>query len=147
MKTTRVSLSLLLCLIGVHEAQAACQAGQKTVFRCSTAQGKLIELCDSGAAIEYSFGRPQAKPEIVVSQRRSAVTTQQWQGIGRYQYYAVNVPNGDAVYGVFDAYDSIDQRKESGVNVEVKGRPVATVKCSGRDTVSRIEGINLPAAQ
>jgi hypothetical protein len=141
----RIALSMAL-IMAAQGAMAACQPSQKTVFRCSTTQGKVIEVCDSGTAIEYSFGRPQAKPEIVVSQPRNAVTTQQWQGIGRYQYYSVNVPNGSTVYSVFDAYDSIDQRRESGVSVEVGGKLV-TVKCSGRDTVANIEGIKLRPAQ
>lgn len=127
--------------------QAACQANQKTVFRCTTAQGKMIEVCDAGTSIDYAFGRPQAKPEIVVSQPRGSVTTYQWQGIGRTQSYTVNVPNGDTVYSVYETYDSIDQTQESGVVVEIKGRQVATVKCSGRDTVSSIQGIKLRPAQ
>jgi hypothetical protein len=33
------------------------------------------------------------------------------------------------------------------VVVEIKGRQVATVKCSGRDTVSNLQGIKLRPAQ
>ena len=142
-----ILLAALAAVVLVPVAQAACQPNQKTVFRCTTAQGKAIELCDAGASIEYAFGRPQSKPEIVVSQPRASVTTYQWQGIGRTQSYTVNVPNGDTVYSVYDTYDSIDQKQESGVVVEIKGRQVATVKCSGRDTVSHIQGITLRPAQ
>ena len=142
-----ILLAALAAVAMVPVAQAACQPNQKTVFRCTTAQGKAIEVCDAGAAIEYAFGRPQGKPEIVVSQPRVSVTTYQWQGIGRTQSYTVNIPNGDTVYSVYDTYDSIDQKQESGVVVEIKGRQVATVKCSGRDTVSNLQGIKLRPAQ
>ena len=142
-----ILLAALTAVALVPVAQAACQPDQKTVFRCTTAQGKAIELCDAGASIEYAFGRPQGKPEIVVTQPRASVTTYQWQGIGRTQSYTVNVPNGDTVYSVYDTFDSIDRIQESGVVVEIKGRQVATVKCSGRDTVSNLQGIKLRPAQ
>ena len=142
-----ILLAALTAVALVPVAQAACQPNQKTVFRCTTAQGKAIELCDAGASIEYAFGRPQGKPEIVVTQPRASVTTYQWQGIGRTQSYTVNVPNGDTVSSVYDTFDSIDRIQESGVVVEIKGRQVATVKCSGRDTVSNLQGIKLRPAQ
>ena len=142
-----ILLAALTAVALAPVAQAACQPNQKTVFRCTTAQGKAIELCDAGASIEYAFGRPQGKPEIVVTQPRASVTTYQWQGIGRTQSYTVNVPNGDTVYSVYDTFDSIDRIQESGVVVEIKGRQVATVKCSGRDTVSNLQGIKLRPAQ
>jgi hypothetical protein len=130
-------------------AFAKCQVGQSTIFSCSTAKGKTIEVCDAGKTIGYTFGSPQAKPEIALNVPRDKVTTYQWNGIGRYLSYAVDIPNDTAnsntTYSVFHGMDRITKEHaiEAGVNVLVDGKLLATVRCSGRNIVNNLEGVDL----
>ena len=127
-------------------AKAACAPGSKTVFSCQTAKGKLIQVCDSGKTIDYSFGQPELAPEMVVRAPRHEASTFQWQGIGRYINYSVSVPHGNTVYSVFWSLDKLSENQaiEAGVNVEVNKKLVATVLCvDGKRAVQAIEGIDL----
>ena len=115
------------------------------LFSCPTEKGKEIEVCDSGKNISYSFGRSHVKPEIVVNVLRDQASTSQWDGVGRYLSYAVDIPNGDAVYNVFFAADRLSNEHsiDAGVNVMMKNKLVTTVKCSGKNITNNLEGLNL----
>ena len=127
-------------------AAAACEKSSKTVFSCLTAKGKQIQVCDSGKTIDYSFGKPNATPDIVVRVPRSKASTSQWQGIGRYISYSVEIPNGNTTYGVYWGADRLTDEHaiDAGVNVEIDNKLVASVKCFGeKHIVQNIEGIDL----
>jgi hypothetical protein len=129
---------------------AACEQGSKTVFSCLAAKGKLIQVCDAGKTIDYSFGKPGATPEIIVRAPRSEASTFQWQGVGRYLSYAVEVPNGNTTYRVFWGADRLTDAHaiEAGVHVEVNKQHVATVKCVGtKPIIQHIEGIDLKPSE
>ncbi len=138
---------LLIIAFGFSTAaSAACEKGSKTVFSCLAAKGKLIQVCDSGKTIDYSFGKPELSPEIVVRAPRGEAATFQWQGIGRYISYSVVVPNGNTVYSVFWSVDRLSEKQavEAGVYVEVDKKLVATVKCvDAKSIVQHLEGIDL----
>ena len=127
-------------------AHAACERGLATVFSCLTAQGRHIEVCDAGATIDYSFGLPRGKPEIVVRAPRAQAFTHQWHGVGRAIHYSVSVPNGDTVYRVYWSLDRLSESRDidAGVEVVIAGKHVATVRCKGdKHIVQNIEGIQL----
>jgi hypothetical protein len=132
-----------LAVLGAADASARCEGDSATLFSCLTPKGKQIELCDGGKTIQYSFGKPQIKPEIVVAVPRQRASTSQWQGVGRYMTYSVDVPNGDTIYSVFWSADKIEQRIEAGVNVLVKGKVAATVNCSEKSINGNLEGAKL----
>ena len=139
-------LSATLAFCTSSAANAACDKGSKTVFSCLTAKGKLIQVCDSGKTIDYSFGKPNLTPEIVVRAPRDEASTVQWAGVGRYLSYSVEIPNGNTIYSVFWGADRVSDEHpiEAGVNVEVNNKLVATVKCAGeKNIVQNIEGIDL----
>lgn len=147
----RLILAMALsCATGFSTlAEAACEPGSKTVFSCQTAKGKVIQVCDSGKTIDYTFGKPELAPEIVVRAPRGEASTFQWQGIGRYISYSVSIPNGNTVYSVFWSLDKLSESRaiEAGVNVEVKQKLVATVNCAdAKRIVQNIEGIHLKPA-
>lgn len=137
----------VLAILGVSDASARCDGGSATLFSCVTTKGKQIELCDAGKTIQYSFGKPQFKPEIVVTVPRNRASTSQWAGVGRYMTYSVDVPNGDTIYSVFWSADKIEQGIEAGVNVLVKGKVAATVNCSERSIDSNLEGVKLKPSE
>ena len=142
LKAILASFALILSC----NAMATCKQGSETVFSCTTEKDKLIEVCDAKKTINYSFGKPTEKPEIVVRVPRNSATTTQWAGIGRWMSYSVEIPNGNAIYSVFWAADKLSEKHsiEAGVNVEINNKLAATVKCVGEDKiVQNIEGIDL----
>ena len=126
-------------------AYAACAAGSETLFTCTTAKGKVIEVCDAGKTITYSFGSRQTKPEIALSVPRDKATTYQWEGIGRYMSYAVDIPNGSTTYSVFMGMDRLSEAHavEAGVHVLNNGKLLATVNCTDKSLVGNLEGVKL----
>ncbi|NDV11587.1 hypothetical protein [Crenobacter caeni] len=141
-------LAVLLLAVAPALAEAACLRGESTVFACQSTQGKQIEVCDAGRTLSYAFGRP-GRPEIVLRVPRAAASTWQWQGVGRYVSYAVNLPNGNTEYSVYWGMDRLsdEHEVEAGVHVSIGGRPAATVRCApGADIEQNIEGIDLRAA-
>ena len=78
------ALLLVFVIFGASSvANAACEKGTKTVFRCLAASGKQIQVCDSGRTIDYSFGKPGLPPEIIVRAPRTEAYTIPWNGMGR----------------------------------------------------------------
>ena len=150
MSNRRILTMVLGCVMGFSTlAEAACEPGSKTVFSCQTAKGKVIQVCDAGKTIDYSFGKPELAPELVVRAPRGEASTFQWQGIGRYISYSVSIPNGNTVYSVFWSLDKLSESRatEAGVNVEVNNKLVATVLCAdAKSIVQNIEGIHLKPA-
>lgn len=149
-KIILLSLSSLSALSFSSGVLAQCALGEKTVFSCLTSKNKQIEVCDAGKTLSYSFGKVTAKPEIVLSVMRDQASTTQWQGMGRYMSYSVNIPNGDTNYNVFWGVDRLsdDHAIEAGVNVEVKQKLVATVKCAiDKEIIQNIEDIDLRTAE
>jgi hypothetical protein len=142
-------LARALCLLTVAVSlpvSADCGTGAKTVFSCLTAAGKQVQVCDAGRTIDYSYGRPGQKPEIVVQAPRASASTYQWAGVGRSMTYRVDIPNGDTRYSVFWSADRLSEQHaiEAGVTVERNGEELATVRCLvDKKLVQRIEGIDL----
>jgi hypothetical protein len=142
---------LLLLVVGlvfgvVGMAGAKCTS--KTIFACTATNGKQVEVCDNGDTLEYSFGKSLAKPEKKFSINRSEASTYQYSGMGRYMTYSVEMPTGDTTYSVFTSADKLEPKSETGLNVTVKGKTVATIKCNEKKKMTvDLEGINLKPAE
>ncbi len=144
------AVTVLWFALAGQAVHAACARGAPLVFACLTAQGKRIEVCDAGKTIDYSFGYPNQKPEIVVRTPREQASTYQWRGVGRAIHYSVDVPNGDTVYRVFWSADRLSEahRIDAGVEVEISRKHAATVKCAGeKHIMQNIEGIQLKPSE
>lgn len=142
----QIFISTVVVLSIPSVATAACEKESKTVFSCLAAKGKLIQVCDSGKTIDYSYGKLNAIPEIVVHTPRSEASSFQWNGVGRYLSYSVEIPNGNTTYSVFWGADRLTDKHaiDAGVNVEVDKKQVATVKCiDEKHIIQNIEGIDL----
>lgn len=152
-KPAQIILALSLFSI-TSIAIADCEKGDKTVFSCTTEKQKIIEVCDSGKTINYSFGKVNLKPEIVVRTPRKEASTTQWQGFGRHMSNSIEIPNGNTVYSIFKGIDKImegdkkEPQVEAGVSVEINKKHITTVKCDNKKTlIDNIEGINLKATE
>lgn len=135
---------MILAMICSHSVFAACPSQSKTVFSCTTTNNKVIQVCDGGNTISYSFGKANVTPELAITVPRNKVTTYQWEGIGRYESYAINIPNGKTIYRVNDSIDKIEQKYTAGVDVSSNDKLLATVECAAnKKVISKIQGINL----
>lgn len=125
-----------------------CPGSEALLFSCNTTNGKQVLLCDAGATLNYTFGKPGRTPEMKLKVRREDASTWQWQGIGRTISYSINIPNGNTVYDVFWAVDRMtdEHEEQAGVHVEVNGRPVATVRCDVDSVQQFLEGVDLKPA-
>jgi hypothetical protein len=132
----------------VNPKQDVPSASRTLRFACTADNGKEIRLYETATTIDYAFGHPNATPELDLRVPRDQASTHQWQGIGRWMNYAVDVPNGDTTYSVFWGVDRISDRHEveAGVRVQIKGENAATVNCN-KVTANRLEGIMLKPTQ
>lgn len=137
-----------LLIVSSSMLSAAC-APKNLIFSCQTVKGKIIEVCDNKNTITYSFGKSGQTPEITVNAKRNKVTTYQWNGIGNWMSYSVNIPNGKTNYNVFFGVDRNDENHpiEAGVMVNIGDKTVATVKCAEDKITNNIEGVDLPLEQ
>lgn len=149
MKAVVLSMGVVSLFLA-NSVLAACPSGSETLFFCNTAKlNKQIEVCDAGKTISYSFGKKGKKPELAIAVPRSQASTFQWQGIGRWMSYSVNIPNGAYNYNVFWGVDRLDDKHpiEAGVNVEKSGELVTTIYCQEKGLVNNLEGVDLKAAE
>lgn len=144
--------SLLLLALS-SAALAECEKGSTVVFSCTTAKAKVIEVCDSGKTIDYSYGGKNSQPEIVIRALRTQASTNQYSGIGRHMANSVAVPNGDTSYSVFSGIDKMfegdkkEPKQEAGVSVTVRQKLVARVMCDTKMPITdNMEGIKLKSS-
>lgn len=141
MKKLIIGFTLVVCS---HSLFAACLSQSKTVFNCTTINNKVIQVCDAGNTISYSFGKANATPELAITVPRNKVSTYQWEGIGWYENYAINIPNGKTIYRVNDSLDKMSQQYTAGVEVSNNDKLLATVECAAnKKIISKIQGIKL----
>jgi hypothetical protein len=136
--------AIVSLLVSSRGAAAAVIPDRALLFSCATENGKEIRLYETNTTIDYTFGRPDAEPELDLRVPRRQASTWQWHGVGRSITYAVDVPNGDTSYSVFWAADRLSPNHEvtGGVNVSVNRESVATVNCVGK-IVNNLEGVDL----
>lgn len=146
MNVRKAARDLLLIVALAALPIAASGKGEEgaLIFACTTVNQKFVKVVDNGATIKYSFGKKGKKPELVFSVSRSAASTYQYQGFGRYVAYAVSVPNNGVTYSVFYGYDklSADSQVDAGIVVKTVNGKETTIPCAGTFK-SNIEGINL----
>lgn len=137
-------LIIAVAVVCSNSVFAACPSQSKTVFNCTTTNNKVIQVCDAGNTISYSFGKANATPELAITVPRNKVTTYQWEGFGRYENYAINIPNGKTIYRVNDSLDKMSQQYTAGVEVSNNDKLLATVECAANKKItSKIQGIKL----
>ncbi len=139
-----ITTCLFVSLFAASVTHAACT--NKTIFACTTSKGKFVEVCDADKTIQYAFGKKGAKPELALTIPRAAASTRQWDGMGRYMSYSVQIPNGNTVYEVFSSVDKMTEEGESGINVEIAGKHAATLTCKPETVIDNIESVALPPA-
>jgi hypothetical protein len=131
----------------VADGQAAptlCGAQETAYFSCSTARGRSIGLCGSGAgALQYRFGRAGAV-ELQFPDDPAAGTSQMlFAQYSRYQTERLEIrfENRGSEYVVFDYLEH--GRRSAGVRVTMLDAKEHQITCSGRVTsrVAELKGL------
>ncbi len=143
----RYIFALISALAVLPAATSAHGKQSKLVFSCETANHKFVKVYDNESTISYTFGKKGAKPELSLSVPRSAASTDQWSGFGRYESYSVTIPNGDVTYSVFYGFDTRDEDSEinAGIVVKTGKGKETTILCNIKTLHQNIDGINLKA--
>lgn len=137
-------IMIVFAVLHSHSVFAACPSQSRTIFNCTTINNKVIQVCDAGKTISYSFGKTNTSPELAITIPRNKASTYQWQGIGRYENYAINIPNGKTIYRVNESLDKMSQQYIASVEVTNNDQLIATVKCAtNKRVISEIQGIKL----
>lgn len=147
MRSLIALVTISLMSLGSAVAQDHCPANQTTVFACTTSNGKQVRVCDAGAAIGYTFGRPGQPPELALKVPRQRTSTWQWPGMGYTATYSATIPNGKTRYTVWSTTERGSDPLEtaSGIAVEVNGKQVANIRClENEDLVDNLFDIDLP---
>ena len=134
-----------LFALACANSYAVCANGSKTLFSCSTARDKRIEVCESRSMVEYSFGNPQGRAEMVLRVPRTLASSSQWNVAARWNFHALDVPHGDTTYHVFWAGDlqAGTAAQEGGVNVVTGDSVTATVLCVPQSIVQALDSQSL----
>jgi len=143
-QSTAIAFAAILFASSVY---ADCERKDKILFACTTEKGKKIEVCNFGQTIQYSYGRPNAQPEIVVKAPREKVAGISWHGSGRYITNTVAIPNGNALYQVSWSADKLQEsdKLEGGVEAFINGKS-KFISCQSEPTIGNTEGIHFEEA-
>ncbi|WOE32277.1 MULTISPECIES: hypothetical protein [unclassified Acinetobacter] len=132
-----------LLLLTMISALSTGALANSSIFECTTTNHKTIKLSTKKNSISYSFGQ-KGSPDLLISIPKSKASTYQWQGFGRYENYAINVPNGNTTYRVFHGFDKINQTIEAGVEVIQNGNLLVTIYCSPQyKIINNMIGVDL----
>lgn len=135
---------LLIALTALSTLTIASPAFAKTLFDCTTTNGKQILLTEKGNALNYRFGK-KGKPELTFSVSKDEAIYAPWNGIGRYMNYSLDLPNGNVVYSVFRSADKHSSKVESGVMVHLQDGKTSKVLCRQNqikaDELESIDGV------
>jgi hypothetical protein len=139
-----IFLVCLVCLVAAApNVHANCGEKQRGLFSCETAKGKQIEVCNFGQTVRYSFGKPEAKPEITVSVPKDKAAGTSCYACGRYISHSIDFPNGNTIYRVSWSADKLSDtgKIEGGVEVIVNGESKAIISCVSEPIIGELEGI------
>ncbi|MGZ8215878.1 hypothetical protein [Methylomagnum sp.] len=152
MKKPTLSVLLISAFIATA-AQAACDPKSENLFACTVKKsGKRVEVCATATAIQYSFGKPKAKPELALSVPKNQASTYQWEGFGRVMAYSVNLPNGEVEYRVYAGSEKATEENPdgtsfAGVHVVKNGQQIAEIQCVDGTVTAALEGLKLRRAE
>ena len=134
-------MSLFTLLVGPH-------ALADTLFYCQTQSGKQIEVQDVAGIIHYRFGEKLYEPELALTVPRDLASSYQWIGAGSNEYYSVSIPNESIIYRVFTSRErKPDGLTESGVDVVLNGKNIATILCSNDTVYQQLMAVDLKAQE
>ncbi len=130
--------------LAVGNAQAACPATAKTVFSCSTTNNKVVDICEIGQHLLYSFGKPRAKPELQFNIAKSRAYMYLWDGSTSSEYNELYLPRGNTIYQAYQANHRNHGGTEHGLNVLINKKPVANIRCRANTVIENFQQLELP---
>ncbi len=136
----KYTLTFIILLSSIYSIPifANCGEKEKILFSCNIQKNnKILEVCDKGKTVSYSFGKDNKKPEQTFSTPKEKVLISPSGSKGSSESYSIIIPNGDINYNV---YWNVEK---SGVIVEIKGKEVASINCIKKTVIHNIVDIDL----
>ncbi|MFA9203230.1 MAG: hypothetical protein ACEQSD_04440 [Flavobacteriales bacterium] len=130
--------------LAISNAQAACPATAKTVFSCSTTNNKVVDICELGQNLLYSFGRPNSRPELQFNIAKSRAYMYLWDGSTSSEYNELYLPRGNTIYQAYQANHRNHGGTEHGLNVLINKKPVANIRCRANTVIENFQQLELP---
>ena len=130
--------------LAVSNVQAACPSAAKTVFSCSTTNNKVVDICELGQHLLYSFGKPRAKPELQFNIAKSRAYMYLWDGSTSSEYNELYLPRGNTIYQAYQANHRNHGGTEHGLNVFINNKPVANIRCRANSVIENFQQLELP---
>ena len=130
--------------LAVSNVQAACPSAAKTVFSCSTTNNKVVDICELGPNLLYSFGRPNSRPELQFNIAKTRAYMYLWDGNTSSEYNEVYLPRGNTIYQAYQADHRNHGGTEHGLNVFINNKPVANIRCRANSVIENFQQLELP---
>lgn len=144
----RIALAALLSIHAAHVnadssgVPALCSAGERTLFSCPTANGKLIAVCAAGKdQAQYRFGKPNKLELVFPPEPKQGPDRLLWSHYSRpgVDRLSVRFVHDNMEYTVFDWIDE-SGRRDSGVRMSTLPPGKRTrISCLGRPLVRPVE--------
>lgn len=122
--------ALLLTLVLLPSAAFADCAPGNEIFSCKIGKN-ILEICDTGAALAYSFGKP-GNPDLTLTEPIETVDFTPWPGIGGAIWENVTFYNKGYSYEVWTSIQRDPQDtsgRSGGVTVMNGEKTQATLTC------------------
>lgn len=130
--------------LAISNAQAACPATASTVFSCTTTNNKVVDICELGQHLLYSFGKPRAKPELQFNIAKNRAYMYLWDGNTSSEYNELYLPRGNTIYQAYQADHRNHGGTEHGLNVLINNKPVANIRCRANSVIENFQQLDLP---
>lgn len=120
--------------------------GGDLAFFCKTTNNKEVFVRQLGNTVVYSFGKPGAKPDIVLQRRFDQLPERFWTGVGSSISSYLVIPNGDYSYvlGVHVNRNSEEHEASFNLVVEKNDDEIATLQCDPKFVFDNRANVTLP---
>lgn len=114
----------------------ACGKDQQQVFTCKTKNNKVVEVCNAGKDVTYSFGRAGAKPELFLRKPKTSLSFTH-----DSLAFSLTFPNGATTYTI--AYAGRTVPVAASVEVSANQGHLASVACEAGGVTANFAALGL----
>lgn len=108
-----------------------CADNRKIILSCKTEKNRLLQLCDAGDSVVYSYGRFNEKPQLTFANKKVDISgVVDNSNLGRWFGFGFDLKNGtNAIYKVQHNTNTQGNTVFAGVAAYINGKNVANDEC------------------
>ena len=96
-----------------------CESLKDTVYKAFTNNNKIVQICNEGNNVRYSFGKLNKKQELTLIIPKNKIIYETWNGMGSSIYESLCLPNGNYQYCFSSSVDKMSENKDIEQSFEV----------------------------